>query len=204
MKAVVATFNFNQEGLSLLLYKFKLTNGVGHEAGGDGDGPAEQEGHGHVGLVAEQQGLQGVEQAEVHAAVDEDADGGDGEASVETLDAVRLEGLCVDINQTIELTLSALALGVIGQPGDNHHVTIVDHYSARQVKLLYPPGSGVVEGVDEHEGEGTGHAAARDVHAELVAVAGVLGHGEHGLDGILEGEVESLGGEVSQHVGQVS
>lgn len=28
--------------------------------------------------------------------------------------------------------------------------------------------------------------------------------GEHGLDGVLEGEVEGLGGEVAQHVGQVA
>merc|ERR1719411_2596602 len=156
-------------------------DGVGHEAGGDGDDPAEQEGHGHVGLVAEQQGLQGVEQAEVHAAVDEDAHGGDGEASVETLDAVRLEGLCVDINQTIELTLSALALGVIGQPG-----------------------SGVVKGVDEHEREGSSSSSGENVGSELPGSAGILGGGEGSLDSILEGKVKSLSWEVSEHISQVS
>ena len=164
----------------------------------------EEEGQSHAGISPENQRLESVVEAEVHATVDEDTDGGDDEASVEALNSVRLQGPDVHINQAIELPLTSLALGVISQPGDNHHVTTVDHHSARQVKILYPPGSGVVEGVDEHEREGTGHAAARDVHAELVAVAGVLGHGEHGLDGILEGEVESLGGEVSQHVGQVS
>ena len=89
---------------------------VGADAGGDGDGPAQQEGDGHAGVLAEQQGLEGVVEAEVHAAVDEDAHGGDGEASVQALDAVRLEGLHVDIDQTIELALTTLTLGIVGQP----------------------------------------------------------------------------------------
>ena len=113
--------------------------------------------------------------------IDEDTDSRDGEASIESLDAVRLEGLGVDINETVELSLSALALGVIGQPGP-----------------------GVVQGVDEQQGAGSGHSSAEDVHGELPGIAGVLGGGEGNLDGVFEGEVQSLGGEVSQHVGQVS
>ena len=94
----------------------KLTNGVGHESSSDGDSPSEEEGHGHIGVVSEKHGLQGVEETEVHATVDEDTNGGDGESSVQALDAVRLEGLGVDINQAVELPLTSLALGVIGQP----------------------------------------------------------------------------------------
>ena len=36
------------------------------------------------------------------------------------------------------------------------------------------PGTGVVEGVDEDEGECTGHTAGRDVSAELHVAGGVL------------------------------
>ena len=93
-----------------------LTNGVGHESSSDSDSPSEEEGHGHIGVVSEKQGLQGVKETEVHATVDEDTDGGDGESSVQALDSVRLEGLGVDIDQAVELSLTSLALGVIGQP----------------------------------------------------------------------------------------
>ena len=47
-------------------------DGVGHEARSDGDGPAEQEGEGHDGISPEHQRLEGVIQAELHLAVDED------------------------------------------------------------------------------------------------------------------------------------
>merc|ERR1719461_2139716 len=156
-------------------------NGVGHQSGSDGDDPAQQEGETHIGSVAQEEGLQSVEHTEVHTAVDEDTDSRDGEASVETLDTVRLEGLGVDIDETVELPLASLALGVIGQPG-----------------------SGVVQRVDEQQRAGSGHSSAQDVHGELLGLAGVLGGGEGNLDGVFEGEVQGLGGEVSEDVGQVS
>merc|ERR1719385_477936 len=56
-------------------------DGVGHETGDDADGPAEQEGGGHTSVSAQQHGLQGVVQTEVHTSVDEDTDGGDGEST---------------------------------------------------------------------------------------------------------------------------
>ena len=52
-----------------------------------------------------------------NAPVDEDTDGGDGESSVQALDAVGLEGLDVHVDQTVELSLTTLALGIVGQPG---------------------------------------------------------------------------------------
>ena len=96
-------------------------DGVGHQPGGDGDGPAEQEGEGHAGISPEHQRLEGVVQSEVHPAVDEDAHGGDDEAAVQALDPVRLQGLDVHVNQAIELPLASLALGVIGKP-DNLNI----------------------------------------------------------------------------------
>ena len=59
---------FGNPVVSLLKLKF-LTNGVGHEARGDGDSPAEHEGGGHAGVSSQQHGLQGVVQAKVHTSV---------------------------------------------------------------------------------------------------------------------------------------
>merc|ERR1719508_180431 len=118
-------------------------NGVGHESSSDCYSPSEEEGKANICVVSEKHGLQGVEHAEVHASVDEDTNSRDGEASVQALDTIRLEGLDMDINKTIELALTSLTLGIVGDSKDC-------------------------------------------------------------LDGILEGEVKSLGGEVSEHIGQVS
>merc|ERR1719154_1003188 len=156
-------------------------NGVGHEAGSDGDSPAKEERERDTGVVSQKHRLQSVEETEVHATVDEDTDSRDGKSSVKPLDTVRLEGLGVDINQTVELSLSALALGVIGQPG-----------------------SGVVQGVDKEERHGSRHSSAEDVHSELPGIAGILGGGKGGLDGVLECKVQGLRGEVSEHIGQVT
>ena len=98
------------------MFKDWHTNGIGHESSSDGDSPSEEEGHGNISVVSEEHGLQGVEETEVHATVDEDTNGGDSESSVQALDTVGLEGLGVDIDQAIELPLTSLALGVIGQP----------------------------------------------------------------------------------------
>ena len=174
-------------------------DGVGHEASGDGDGPAKQEGNGDASISSQDEGLQGVVETKVHPAVaagnrletikgekereysHEDTDGRDGESSVESLDAVRLEGLHVDINETVELSLAALALSVIGQPGP-----------------------GIVQRVDEHQRQGSGKPSAGNVGGELHCLGSILGGLEDGLDLILEGKVECLGWEVSQDISQVS
>merc|ERR1719308_746235 len=156
-------------------------NGVGHKSSSDGNSPSKKEGKGDIGCVSKKNWLQGVEETEVHATVDEDTDSRDGESSVQSLDTVRLQSLGVDVDETVELTLSSLTLGVIGQPG-----------------------SGIVKGVDKHEGEGSSSSSGKNVGSELPGSAGVLGGGEGGLDGILEGKVKSLGWEVSEHISQVS
>ena len=93
-----------------------FTNRVGHESSGDSDSPAEDEGRADVCVVPEQHWLQCVKHTEVHATVDEDTNGGDGKASVQALNAVRLESLGVDVNEAVELPLTSLAFSVIGQP----------------------------------------------------------------------------------------
>jgi hypothetical protein len=67
------------------------------------------------------------------------------------------------------------------------------------------PGTGVVEGVHDGQGARAGEAARGHVHQEEEGeVLLGVGLGEEGFDGVLEGEVERLRGEVSQHVDEVS
>ena len=76
-----------------------------------------------------------VVDTEVETTVDDDTDDRGDEATVETGNTVRGEGLAVDVHETVELTLTT-RLGVLGVVGKT--------------------GTGVVEGVDEEEGSGTG------------------------------------------------
>ena len=156
-------------------------DGVGHQTGSDGDTIAQAEGQEQSGVGSQKDGLEGIVEAEVHATVDEDAHAGNDETTVETLDTVGLEGLGVDVDETLVLTLAALALGVVGQTR-----------------------TGVVEGVDEEQREGTRAAAGQDVGGELLGVGSVLLNVESRLHLILEGEVERLRGEVTQAIGQVT
>merc|ERR1719278_1070024 len=152
-----------------------IVNGVGHQASGNGHSPAKDKGGSHRGVLSsDQERLQGIKESEVHSTVDEDTAGGDGESSVQTLDAIRLQSLDVDIDQSVELALTTLALGIVGQPGP-----------------------GKVKGVHKQKGHGSSGATGGNV-------GGKLGGGEQGLDGVLEGKVKCLGGEVTQHVGEVS
>jgi len=156
-------------------------DGVGHETGSNGHTPAQKEGQEQGFVVSQKNGLEGIVHAEVHATVDEDTDAGDGEATVQALDTVGLEGLPVYVNETVVLALSTLAFSVISQPG-----------------------TGVVKGVDEHKGERTSETTRKNVLSELLNLTGILGGLEQALDGILEGKVQSLGREVPEHVGQVT
>merc|ERR1719153_1595029 len=134
-----------------------------------------------ITVLTNNDGAQGVKQTEVHATVDEDTNSRDGEASVQTLDTVRLESLHVDINETIELTSSSLRLVVISKPG-----------------------SGVVQGVYEQKRQSSSSSTRSDVGGEFTLGRGVLGGGEDCLNAVLEGEVKSLSGEVTKDIGQVT
>ena len=65
-------------------------------------------------------------------------------------------------------------------------------------------GTGKVEGVDNGEGHGSGESTRGDVGGEFGGGRGGGGGGEKSLDLSLEGEVQRLGGEVSEDVGQVA
>lgn len=111
---------------------------VGSDTSTSGDSPAEQERGEEVALkrADEDDGLERVVHAEVETTVDDDTSDGGHETTVETSDTVGGHGLLVDVDQAVELALTTLlcALGVVGKTG-----------------------TGVVQGVDEQEGSGTGH-----------------------------------------------
>mmetsp|Transcript_53448 Transcript_53448/g.128715 ORF Transcript_53448/g.128715 Transcript_53448/m.128715 type:complete len:345 (+) Transcript_53448:125-1159(+) len=158
---------------------------VGRKASGDGHDPAEGEGGDEaVGHGARQDHrLDRVVEAEVAATVHDDADARDDEATVQTLDAVGRERLAVHVNEAVELALAAAlaGLGVVGQ--------------AR---------TGVVERVHEGQRAGTGGATGSHVAEEPGGVAVLALAAEHGLELVLEGEVQGLGREVTDHVGGVA
>jgi len=156
-------------------------DGVGHESRRDRDSVTQAERKEQPGVGSQQNGLQRIVETEIHSSVHENSDARDDESSVKTLDAVGLEGLGVDVDETLVLTFATFALGVVGQTR-----------------------TGVVEGVDEHEREGTRATAGQDIRAELFDVAGVLLNVERRLHLVLEGEVESLRREITQAVGQVT
>ncbi len=110
--------------------------GVRGDTGTSGDAPTEEErGEEVVGEgTDEDDRLDGVVHAEVETTVDDDTGDGRSEATVETGNTVRGEGLAVDVNETVELAVTATLgrLGVVGQTG-----------------------TGVVERVDEEERSGT-------------------------------------------------
>ena len=113
----------------------------------------------------------------------EDTDGGDDEATVQAGEAVRRHGLLVHVREAVELALAALLGGLV---------------------VVRQAGTGVVQGVDERQGHGAGQTAGGDVGGHLLPVRLGLLHGEHALELILEGKVKRLGGEVAQHVRDVT
>ena len=159
---------------------------VGSNTSSSGNSPAEQEGSEERALkrTNQENGLDRVVHAEVQTTVDDNSENGGTETTVETGNTVGGEGLAVDVNETVELTVTAAlgGLGVVGQTG-----------------------TGVVQGVDEEEGSGTGSTTGGQVtHHPLGVAVTVLLIGEHGLVGVTEGKVKSLGGEVTNDVGSVT
>jgi hypothetical protein len=110
--------------------------GVGSDTGTGGDGPSESEGGQEVALKRTDQddGLQGIVHSEVQTTVDNDTGDGGAETTVETSNSVRGEGLLVDVDQAVELTVTT-SLGVLVVVGQT--------------------GTGVIQRVDEQEGSGT-------------------------------------------------
>lgn len=111
---------------------------VGSDTGTSGDSPTEEERGQEVTLeVADKDDwLERVVHTEVETTVNDDTSNGGTEATVETHDTVGSESLLVDVDQTVELTITT-GLGVLCVVGKT--------------------GTGVVERVDEEKGSGTSH-----------------------------------------------
>jgi len=154
---------------------------VGHDTGDDGYTPTEEETEESTAAIADEHWLERVVKTKVHTTVDEDTDAGDDETSVETANTIGGEGLLVDVDETVVLSLAALGLVVVSQSS-----------------------TGVVEGVDDGKGHRTSETTGSDVDGKLLPSWGGLWASKHGLDGVLEGKVERLRWEVSEHVGQVT
>jgi hypothetical protein len=156
------------------------------DTGTSGDGPSESERGQEVTLEVsgKEDRLDRVVHTEVQTTVDDDTTNGGEETTVETGNTVGSEGLLVDVYETVELALTTLlgGLGVVGKTG-----------------------TGVVEGVDEEEGSGTSGTSGGQVTGHPLGVTvTLLLVGEHRLVGITEGEVQGLGGEVTDNVGSVT
>jgi len=158
---------------------------VGSDTGSGGDAPTKSERGEEAGLEAlGEEGLEGVVHAEVETTVDNDTGDGGHEATVQTSNTVRGDGLAVDVNETVELA-GTTRLGVLGVVGET--------------------GTGVVQGVDKQHGRGTGSTTGGQVtsHPPGVAITLLL-ETEHLLELVTESEVQGLGGEVTDDVGSVA
>jgi hypothetical protein len=135
-------------------------------------------------LAGEDDRLDGVVHAEVETTVDDNTEDGRTETTVKTGNTVRGKGLLVDVDEAVELALTTLLGGLV---------------------VVGKTGTGVVQGVDEKEGSGTGGTTGRQVtgHPLGVTVALLLVT-EHGLELVTEGKVQGLGGEVTDDVGSVT
>merc|ERR1712223_229043 len=156
-------------------------NGVGHQTSGNGHTPTQQEGQQDRCVISQKDRLQGIVKTEIHATIDKDTNAGNGETTVQALDTVGFEGLGVDIDETVELTFATLAFSIVSQPGTS-----------------------VIKGIHESEGKRTGESSGWNVGSELDILRCTFVYLENGFDGILEGKVEGLCGEISQHIGQVT
>ena len=123
---------------------------------------------------------EGIEETEVDSTVGDDTDNGDSDTVVESGRTSRLDSLGQTVQQTVELLLSS-------------------------TDIRSKTSTGVVERVNNHQRSGTSQTTRGHVdHEEFGEFSVLVGLREHGLDGILKGKVESLGGEITDDVGQVS
>ena len=156
---------------------------VGDDAGADGDDLGEGPHGENVSLLGiwEHHGLTGIEHTEVGGAIKDNTNDGDTETSVETLGSFLCGDLLEAIDESTELS-----------------VTTGTNVSSKT-------GSGEIERVDGAEGGGTSSSTGGAVTEEELDGfdLGVVWV-EDGLVVILEGEVQSLGREITNDVGQVT
>ena len=83
-------------------------NWVGSKTRDNSNSPTEEEGSHEGTTFTNEDWLDSIVDTEVKTSVDEDTDTGDGETSVETGNTVGGDGLLVDIDETIVLSLTVL------------------------------------------------------------------------------------------------
>jgi len=156
-------------------------DGVRSQRSQDSNGVTKSKRDEESSILGEEDRFKRVVKTEVETSVNEDTDGGNDESSVKTTDSIGSKSLLVDIDETFVFTLTTFAFGVIGEFG-----------------------TGEVEGIDEHEREGSSASTRGDVFGEFLDLRGVFGSLELSLDFVLEGKVEGLSREISDAVSQVS
>src|SRR2546423_5389928 len=175
---------------------------IGCDTRTSGDNPAEQEGGQEVTLkrTDQENRLDRVVHAKVQTTVDDNAEDGRTETTVETSNAVRCQSLSVDIDETIELTCATFSsrLGVVRKTSTS-----------------------IVQRVHEEERSGTSQTTGGQVSCHPLGISALINNYslpsegpslpiavllkcEHRLVGVSECEVESLGREVSNDVGSVA
>lgn len=137
----------------------------------------------NVGLleIVEENDLSGIEGTEVRGSVHDDTNDGDTETIVETTDSTLLSGLLKAINESSELSSSS-GTDISGESGSSE-----------------------IEWVDEAEGSGTSSTTGGAVTNEEHAWLGLwVVWAEVDLVEILACEVDGLGWEITNHVGEVT
>ncbi|KAH3663715.1 hypothetical protein OGAPHI_005116 [Ogataea philodendri] len=149
-----------------------------------GNSPTKQEGSNEAALKRTNQNdrLKGVVETEVKTSVDNDTDDRWQETSVKTGDTVSSKSLSVNVNKTIELSLTTL----------------------RGLSVVCQSGSGVIQRVNEEQRSGTSKTTGSQVTSEPWPVTLLLLETKHLLELVLESKVQSLGWEVSDNVGGVT
>lgn len=126
--------------------------------------------------------LSGIVATEVEGTVSDDSQHRDGESLVKSEETIGFVNLGQTVKETVELALAIAFADVGGQTG-----------------------SGKVQGVNETEGSGTSSTTRGQVSEEEFESIGLGVEGtEIFLEGIFEGEVQGLGREISDHVGEIS
>lgn len=156
---------------------------IGGNTGNDGDNLSETPDEEDVGLlhVFEEENLTGIEKTEVRSSVGNDTNDGDTETSVETLDTILGSAFLEAVDETGEFSILS---------GTN---------------IGSESGSTEIERVDDGEGSGTSSSTGGHVtHEELEWLSLGVVRIEDLLILILASEVESLSGEITDDVGEVT
>jgi len=132
--------------------------------------------------VSQESSLSGIVTTEVAGSVGNNTKDGNSESLIETLDTISSSDLINTINETVELSVSGTSSDISSKSS-----------------------SGEVEGIDEHQRGSTSSTTGSEVtDKELPEFSLGVIRAENLLVGILESEVQSLSGEVSDDVSEVT